>query len=177
MPLSINTLGRRDSLPIENLTRREVPGPLPYGEQSLPLDSTSVPYLLGPTSGEPQCERSMNQAPRVPRATSQVLNSGSSGTSGAPITPPAMPSGQQEIPPDGFIPSGTPRLQPEVPASAINNQIADEACVELVVPDKGPTTGGTLIVILGRNFPAAPLYVWFGGNSVRAVSLVRYYLS
>ena len=71
--------------------------------------------------------------------------------------------------------SGTSRLQPGALSSAQNgdlNQIADEACVELVVPEEGPTTGGKRIVILGRNFPATPLYVWFGSNPVRAVSLV-----
>ena len=142
-----------------------------------PLDAALVPHL---PSGELPCERSVNQAPRVPESTSEVLNSSSSGTSGAPTTLPAMLSGQEVTPADEPIPSATSRLRPEALSSAQNrdfNQMADETCVELVVPEEGPTTGGKRIVILGRNFPATPLYVWFGGNSVRAVSFVRYHLS
>jgi len=42
--------------------------------------------------------------------------------------------------------------------------------VEEASPEKGPTTGGTRIAILGRGFPCIPLYVRFGGASTRAVS-------
>ena len=76
--------------------------------------------------------------------------------------------------------SGTPQLQPEASSSSQNrelNQLTEETCVEVVLPDEGPTTGGKRIAIFGRNFPAVPLYVWFGDNSVRAVSFVRSHLS
>ena len=146
-------------------------------EQSLlvtPSSSVSVPDLLG-TTGEPQSERSVNQAPRVPASTSQMLSSISSGTSGAPITPPAMPSGQEVIAADGLMSSGTSQLQPEALSSTRDSdiyQISDEPFVELAAPAQGPTTGCIPIVILGRNFPATPLYVWFGGNPIHAVSPV-----
>ena len=42
--------------------------------------------------------------------------------------------------------------------------------VEEVVPHKGPTTGGVSIIILGFNFPSAPLYIRFGGFITRTVS-------
>ena len=154
--------------------------PLPYVEQGplvIPLSSVLVPDLLG-TTGEPQREHSVNQAPRTPESTPKGLNSSASGIFRAPITPPAL-SSRQEASAELML-SGPPQLEPEGPSSTQNrelNQLAEETCVELVVPGEGPTTGGEDIAILGKNFPAVPLYVWFGGNSSRAVSFVRYHLS
>ena len=53
------------------------------------------------------------------------------------------------------------------------NQDTDETVLEEVVPEKGPTTGGTHLALFGENFPAVPLYVCFGDNWVRAVSYAQ----
>jgi hypothetical protein len=42
--------------------------------------------------------------------------------------------------------------------------------VEVVSPDKGPTTGGVPIFIIGDNFPSIQLYVRFGDSITRTVS-------
>ena len=46
--------------------------------------------------------------------------------------------------------------------------------IEGVFPDRGPTTGGPKICILGSNFPTdqMPLYASFGDNFARAVRLL-----
>jgi len=141
-----------------------------------PLDVAPVPQSLGSTSSRPQGCRSVNQASGVPEATIRVLSESSSGTSGGPNTPSALPSGQGSSAPYITIPSETSRSQIEAPARTCNegiNQTADETFLEEVVPEKGPMIGGIRIVILGENFPAVPLYVGFGNNWVRVVSCAR----
>ena len=60
--------------------------------------------------------------------------------------------------------------QPEGTHSNDTYQARNKIFLRDVHPEKGPTTGGTKIVILGKHFPSTPLYVVFGGNWIRAVS-------
>ena len=129
-------------------------------------ENVSVPRSLGPT-------RSMNQSSRVPEATSQMLGQNSSGIPWPLNTSSAVPLGQGPSIPDVSTPSEASRLQMESPANNRNegiNQNTGETLLEEVVPGRGPTTGMVDIVLLGENFPSAPLYVGFGGNWTRAVS-------
>ena len=153
----------------------------PIGEQIPPVmscENVSVPRSLGPTSGEPHGGHSVNQSSRIPEATSQMLSQSSSGTSRAPNTSSAVPSGQGASTPDVPTPPETSRLQIESPAHTRNegiNQNTGETLLEEVVPYKGPTTGRTQIVLFGENFPAVPLYIRFGDNWARAVSYAWYH--
>ena len=133
------------------------------------------PFLahLVPTLGGPYYGRSINQASRVPETTSQTLSQNSSGTSQAPNTSSAVPSGQGTSAPDISAPAESSRLQAETPLNTRNegvNQITGETLLEEVVPDKGPTIGRIQIVLFGENFPDGPLYVLFGDNWARTVS-------
>ena len=60
--------------------------------------------------------------------------------------------------------------QPEDTHSSDTYQARHEIFLQEVHPEKGPTIGGTKIIILGKHFPSTPLYIVFGGNWVRAVS-------
>ena len=133
------------------------------------------PPVPGPTSGEPHCGPSVNQPSRVPEAISRTLSQNSSGTSGGLNTSPVMPSGLGGSVPDIPIPSETSRSQVGSPVHTHDediDQITSETLLEEVVPQKGPTTGGIHINLWGQNFPAVPLFVCFGDNWARAVSLV-----
>ena len=50
--------------------------------------------------------------------------------------------------------------------------------IEKVVPNRGPTTGGPEVCILGSNFPTdqMPLYARFGDNFARAVGMLSPFL-
>ena len=176
----IFSVGRMDSLLMESDTSRDLlysgtpTNVSPDEEQAFLVNPpvTLLAHQLLGSSSEPQCGRSVNQAPRIPEANSQVLSASSSGTSGAPNTPLSMLSGQGGSAPE------TSRPQIGAPAQARNesiNQIAGDTFLEEVVPEKGPMAGGIPIVIFGENFPAVPLYVGFGDNWVRAVSRARYH--
>jgi len=175
-----------DSLPLESNSNPVVyPGTRasasPHREQILPVmscEDASDPWSHRPTSGEPHSGHSISQAPRVPEATPQMLSESSSGVSRPLNTSSAVPSGQGGSTPDTSIPSETSRLQMESHAHTRNegvNQITDETLLEEVNPERGPTTGGIRVALLGENFPAVPLHVRFGDNWVRAVSYARYH--
>ena len=146
------------------------------GEQILPVvsrEDASVPRSLGPTSDEPHCGRSMDQSSRVPEATAQRLSQSSSGRSRPPNAPSAVPLGQGVGAPGISTPPETSQLHIEPPAHTRyegTSQNVGGTLLEEVVPEKGPTTGRTQIVLFGENFPAVPLYVRFGDNWARAVS-------
>ena len=146
------------------------------GEQILPVtscDNASAPRSLEPTSSEPHCGRSVNQSSRIPEATSQMLSQSSSGRSRPLDASSAVPLGQGVGAPGISTPSETSQLQIESPAHTRNegtSQNVSGTLLEEVVPEKGPTTGRTQIVLFGENFPAVPLYVRFGDNWARAVS-------
>lgn len=148
----------------------------PHGRRILPVmpcENAPIPSSLGPTSGEPHDGRSINQSSRVPETTSHILSQNSSGTSQAPNTSSAVPSGQGTSGPNISTPSESSRLQAELPVNTRNEgvtQITGETSLEDVVPDKGPTTGRIQIVLFGENFPDVPLYVLFGDNWARTVS-------
>ena len=138
--------------------------------------SASVLRSLGPTSGGPHCGRSINQYSRVPKATSEMLGQSLSGISRPLNTTSAVPSRQRASAPDISTLSETSQLRIESPAHPCGegiNQDTDETLLEGVVPEKGPTTGGTHFALFGENFPAVPLYVCFGDNWVRAVSYAQ----
>src|SRR5258706_7565144 len=182
----ISVLGFLGTLPLESnsnpvfysCTRASAP---PYGEQILPVmpcETASIPGSLGPTSGEPHYGRSIHQASRVPEVTSQMLSQNSSGTSQAPNTSSAVPSGQGTSPPDISTPSELSRLQVESPVITRNegiNQNTGDTLLQEVSPERGPMTGGMRMGLFGENFPAVPLFVGFGDKWVRAVSYARYH--
>jgi len=154
---------------------------LPNDEQILPAmscENASVPFSLGPTSGEPHGGGSTNQSSRIPEATSQILSQNASGTSRAPNTPSIAPPGQGGSAPVVSTPSEAPQVQIGSPAHTHNegiNQNTGATVLEEVVPAKGPMTGGVPIALFGENFPAGPLYVRFGDNWARAVSYAWYH--
>jgi hypothetical protein len=174
-----------DSLPAESSTNLEAVctrarTTASHGEHILPVvpsGTVSDRHRPGPISGEPQYGPRINQASRVPDAPSQMLGE-SSERSGAPNI--HIPVGEGGSGPYIVIASETPQLQIEASASTLNggiDQIADAISLEEVVPFKGPMIGGITIVILGKNFPDAPLFVGFGSNWARAVSHARYHSS
>jgi hypothetical protein len=129
--------------------------------------------VFGSVTVEPQCGSGVNKASEVPQPTSQISNESSSGTSGVPDVPSALPSGQGSSIHDLRMPLGTPQLQVEEPQGTHHggtNQAPNEIVLEEVVPEKGPMTGGKHIIMLGENFPATPLYAAFGDKWVRVVS-------
>ena len=71
----------------------------------------------------------------------------------------------------GIIPEIASFIDPSARDSqqGVDN-IRGETLLEEVVPQKGPTTGGTRINLWGQNLPANPIFVRFGDNCVRAVS-------
>jgi len=143
---------------------------LPCSEQTLPVLPLEALTVPGSISVEPQFGRCVGQASGVHQPTSQV---GSSGTSGFPDVPLALPPGQGLSAPNLLMPLTRPQLQVEESEGAHSrdtNQAPNEIFLEQVFPKKGPMTGGVDIAIFGENFPSTPLYVGFGGNWVRAVS-------
>ena len=102
-----------------------------------------------------------------------TTDSTSSGTSAAAETSLSSVSsvsdqrGQQQA-----LPFRVGRRRPleNPPAEGESGPIELSTEVEEVVPHKGPTTGGVSIIILGFNFPSAPLYIRFGGFITRTVS-------
>ena len=136
----------------------------------LPPQPVTIP---GSISVEPTCGRGASEVSGAPIHTSQISNESSSGTSGAPDAPPALHSGRGSSVPNLPVLLTTSQSrgeEPEGTRSGDANQAPNEIILQEVVPDKGPTTGGIHIIILGENFPATPLYVAFGGSWVRAVS-------
>jgi hypothetical protein len=119
-------------------------------------ENASVPRSPRPTSGEPHCGHSINQASRVPEATSQMLSQSSSGGSRPLNTSSAVPSGGQGSSAlDTSIPSETSRVEIESPAHTRNVgtiQIIDETLLEEVDPEKGPTTGGYVSLYSAKTF-------------------------
>jgi len=178
----LGSLRRLDSLPHESNSNPVVytdtrANASPHGEQVLPVmscEDASVLCTLGPSLGEPHCGGSINAACRVPEATSQMLGQSASGTSQALNTSSTVPSGQGGSAPDIPRPAETSRLQIGSP-SHTRNEGMNPILLEEVDPERGPTTGGIRVALFGENFPAVPLYVWFGNNWVRAVSYVRYH--
>ena len=146
---------------------------LPCSEQTFPvfpLEAATVPRSISP---EPQCVGGESQASGVPLTTSQVPNECSSGIPGAPDTLLALPAGQASSVPGLLMPLIPPQFQVEGPEGTHcrdTYQASNEIFLEEVLPEKGPTTGGIKIAILGENFPSTPLYVGFGDSWVRAVS-------
>jgi len=149
----------------------------PHGEQILSVmscENASVSCSFGPSSGEPHSGRSINPASRVPEATSQMLGQSSSGTSRASNTSSTVPSGQGGSAPDISRPAETSRLQIGSPSHTRNEGMI-QISLEEVSPDKGPTTGGIQLYLIGKNFPDVPLHVCFGHVWVRAVSYAQYH--
>ena len=68
-----------------------------------------------------------------------------------------------------LIPSQLRLEEPEGTRSRNTYQAPNEIFL-VVLPEKGPTTGGIRIAILGENFPSTPLFVGFGDRWVRAAS-------
>ena len=148
-------------------------GAVSCSEQTLPVLSPQPVTITGSISIEPQCAGGLSQASGVPLQSSQISNKSSSGTSAVHDAPPALHSGQESSVPNLLMPLTTPQLNVEEPEDTHNgdtNQAPNEAFLEEVLPEKGPTTGGVHIAIFGENFPSIPLYVAFGDNWVRAVS-------
>ncbi len=117
--------------------------------------------------------RGESPASGVPQPTSQVPNECSSGTPGAPDALSALPARQGSSVPDLLMPLMPSQFRvqgPEGTHSRGTRQASSEIFLEEVLPEKGPTTGGIRIAILGENFPSTPLYVGFGDSWVRAVS-------
>ena len=143
---------------------------LPCNEQTFPVFPLEAATVPRPTSPEPQCGHGESQACQP---TSQVPNESSSGTPGAPDALSALPPGQGRSVPDlrmPLMPSQLPVEESECTHSRDTYQAPNEIFLEEVFPEKGPTTGGIKIAVLGENFPATPLFVGFGDRWVRAVS-------
>ena len=145
---------------------------LPCSEQTSPVFPLEAATAPRPTSPEPQCGCGESQASGVPRPTSQVPNESSSGTYGAPDALSALPLGQGCNVPDLRMPLTPSQLRLEEPEGtrSRNTYQAPNEIFLVVLPEKGPTTGGIRIAILGENFPSTPLFVGFGDRWVRAAS-------
>ena len=69
-----------------------------------------------------------------------------------------------------------PSRQHHQTINAASEETADVqgVVVEKVVPNRGPTSGGPEVCILGSNFPTdqVPLYARFGDNFARAVGML-----
>ena len=94
-----------------------------------------------------------------------TTDSTSSGTSAAAETSPSSESsvsdqrGQQHA-----LPLRDGRMRPleDFPAEDEAGPVVLSTELEEVSPDRGPTTGGVRIIILGKNFPSGRLYARFG---------------
>jgi hypothetical protein len=72
-------------------------------------------------------------------------------------------SNERLSPPPEFAPRDLSAPEPDEPQQ-------HPPYIEGVTPDKGPTSGGLRVVVVGDNFPSGPIYLRFGGASARAVS-------
>ena len=97
-------------------------------------------------------------------------NNTSSGTSEPPA---AVDNHHPASPAEAAMPSCGPH---QATNTATDEETVDgqDLVIEGVFPDRGPTTGGPKICILGSNFPTSqmPLYASFGDNFARAVRLL-----
>ena len=99
-----------------------------------------------------------------------LTNNFSSGTS----DPPAVVN---NLHPASPVEAPMPSCRPHQAVNAASDEETADGrnlVIEWVAPDRGPTTGGRNIFILGSNFPtdATPLYASFGDNFARAVRLL-----
>ena len=116
-------------------------------------------------------------SPRATAPTSTIpISSGSSIADNLQLSSSSPSSNQQNgvVDPQEPQPSGSFHRSYGAGAS-INSHDAETTGGELpeveeASPEKGPTTGGTRVAILGRGFPCIPLYVRFGDAITRAVS-------
>jgi hypothetical protein len=106
--------------------------------------------------------------------TSTITNPISSGTSAADdLLSSSWSSQRNDVLDPWQQPSGPshPPYGTTASANSLGAETAGEDLPEIgqVVPGKGPTTGGSPVVILGHAFPCMPLYVRFGDAVTRAV--------
>lgn len=102
---------------------------------------------------------------RLLGSVTATTDSTSSGTSAAAETPPSSESsvsdqrGRQHA-----LPLRDGRMRPleDFPAEDEAGPVVLSTELEEVSPDRGPTTGGVRIIILGKNFPSGRLYARFG---------------
>ena len=123
--------------------------------------------LTATPQSQPETQESLSQAsstsPNRPLAgVTAATDSTSSGTSAAAETSLSSVSdrpGQQQalsVRDGRRLPLETSPVEGEADPTVLATE------VEEVSPDKGPTTGGVRITILGYNFPSVRLYVRFG---------------
>ena len=102
-----------------------------------------------------------------------TTDSTSSGTSAAAETPPTSESSVSDRPGQQHaLPLRERRVRPleDIPAEDEAGSVVLSTQLMAVSPDRGPTTGGVRIIILGKNFPSGPLYARFGNALAWTVS-------
>ena len=127
---------------------------------------------------QPEPQESLNStSPNQPLAGfTTTTDSTSSGTSAAAETSLSSASdrrGQQQA---LSVRDGRRRPLETSPVEGEADPIVLATEVEEVSPDKGPTTGGVRIIILGNNFPSVRLYVRFGDIITCTVSEALHWL-
>ena len=113
---------------------------------------------------------SSNRPPEgVTAATTDAVSSGTSAaeTSQSCVSSGSDPQEQQQT---LSLRDGRLRTREESPTEGEADHTERSTEVEEVWPDRGPTTGGVPLMIIGNNFPSGRLYVRFGDSITCAVS-------
>ena len=129
-----------------------------------------------PSQPEPQ-ESLSSTSPNQPlagfTATTGYTSSGTSAAAGASLS---SASDRRRQPQVLSVRDGRRRFLETSPVESEADPTVLATEVEEVSPDKGPTTGGVRITILGYNFPSVRLYARFGDVITSTVSEALHWL-
>ncbi len=164
LPYSFSVVAKRVRNQVEELDARDAVVPPP---PKLPkTGSGGVNRFEGPVSrgaGPGRYEHSSGDS----RGPTNNISSGNSDP------PAAVDNHHPTSPAETAMPSCRPH---QAANAASDEETADGwgLVIERVYPNRGPTTGGPEICILGSNFPTdqMPLYASFGDNFARVVRLL-----
>ena len=157
------------------------PLPVPPSVQVviIPETTTNQPTNLLPEPQESLDRTRSTSSNRLLGSVTATTDSTSSGTSAAAETSPSSDSSVSDQPGQQHaLPFRDGRMRPleDFPAEDEAGPVVLSTELEEVSPDRGPTTGGVRIIILGKNFPSGRLYARFGDFITCTVSEALHWL-